>query len=614
MADPFDFKPNFNTPESDQSKEEINKRNSGGVRGTLQADFAGPKQDLPWESEQLAKSYGVYLEYNRAQTGTEKDWIYLIRLSVPGGGPLNRDQWLLLDELSEKYTKGPDGFSSLRLTTRQNIQFHWVKKENVPEIVRATAKSGLFSLNGCGDNVRNTMSCPLSHGSKLLDGSRWAQIAADYFRLPVQPFIEIFSIDPKYARQEGETFRYGPQLLNRKFKIAFSSIYENPETGKLTQDNCVELRTNDLGVSPILRDGKVQSFQVYVGGGQGERNGKPTMSALAQPFAVVPEKSLLAVLDAIVQVHQQWGDRQNRHWARVKYVVRKMGIPWYRQQVEERTGLKLDPPDPGHDYGARMLHHGWHVHPSNRLLAYGAFIENGRLSDGAKNGRLKSMVSHLMKTFPIQVAITPNQDLLFSEIPINAKNDFEKQMSGFEYGARNGTPYSDLRKLSGACVGRDTCRLTYTDSERFEPELMDQLEDMGWGGMKESIGITGCERQCFRPGTKTIGLVGSGLNRYLFKLMGTEDGRHQGVPLTSEDGTLTYLHSVPRDKVAVVIDALFRYYQENKAEGESMGYFHRRVETYSILQFLREDPATAELIKSPKKGTAPFDNPEGAGN
>jgi sulfite reductase (NADPH) hemoprotein beta-component len=283
-----------------------------------------------------------------------------------------------------------------------------------------------------------------------------------------------------------------------------------------------------------------------------------------------------------------------------------MGIPWYRRQVEELIGFKLDPPEPSHDYGARMLHHGWQTQPSNGLWAYGAFIENGRLS-----GPLKSMVSHLMKSFPIQVSITPNQDLLFSDIPPGAREDFEGQMRGFGYGTRDGIPHSTLRKLSGACVGRDTCRLTYTDSERFEPELMGRLEAMGWGEMKESIGITGCERQCFRPGTKTIGLVGSGLNRYLFKLMGTEDGRHQGVPLTSEDGTLTYLHSVPRAKVAVVIDALFRFYRDNKSEGEGMGYFHRRVGASSILEFLAADPATSDLVKSPKRGNAPFDNPEG---
>ena len=82
----------------------------------------------------------------------------------------------------------------------------------------------------------------------------------------------------------------------------------------------------------------------------------------------------------------------------------------------------------------------------------------------------------------------------------------------YGYGKRNGKEYSALRLRSGACVGRDTCRLTYTDSEQFEPELVDQLEELGWGDVETSIGITGCERQCFRPSTKAIGLIGTGLN------------------------------------------------------------------------------------------------------
>jgi len=139
--------------------------------------------------------------------------------------------------------------------------------------------------------------------------------------------------------------------------------------------------------------------------------------------------------------------------------------------------------------------------------------------------------------------------------------------------------------------------LTYTDSEKFEPELIDQLEAMGWGDLAESIGITGCERQCFRPATKAIGLVGTGLNRYQFKLMGSEDGRHQGKPLISSDGEKMYLRSVPRDKVAVVIDALLKFYKLNGKKSESLGAYHRRIGTDALIAHLKENPLTAELMK-----------------
>lgn len=592
------FNPTLHTPKEEFCKEELNKLNSSGLRDHLHTEFRNDKPDIIWEAEQLAKSYGIYLEYDRAKTGSEKDWMYMLRVSIPGGGPLNRQQWNLIDELTEKYTMDTQGHPSIRFTTRQNIQFHWVKKPHVIEIVKHLAESGLNTLNGCGDNTRNVMGCPVSRFSDLFDANAWAQKAGKYFQLPVEPFIEIFSIDPNYLRQPEESFQYGPNLLNRKFKIAFSAVHRDPMTGKIVPDNCVELLTNDLSVAPIVENGKVKKFQVYIGGSQGERNGKPSMAALGLPLCRVYEEHLLIVLDAVVKVHMEWGDRQNRFWARLKYVVKKMGIDWYRDQVSAIVGFPLERPDPTHDYGARHLHHGWMLQPTNGLWAYGAFLENGRIIDNSPNGQLKTMMRELMNKYPVELLITPNQDALFTNIPASAKKDFQADLAKHGFGKRNGKPYSTLRLLSGACVGRDTCRLTYTDSEKFEPFLIDELEAMGWGELAESIGMTGCERQCFRPATKTIGLVGSGLNRYQLKLMGAEDARYQGRPLIPGDGSVMYLRSIPREKVAIVLDTLFKFYKANAQTAESLGAYHRRIGPDAIIHYLKENPATAELMKT----------------
>ena len=273
------FSPNFKTPQEAFSKEEVNKL-TNGLRNNLYEEFRGDKPDLIWEAEQLAKSHGIYLEFDRAKTGEEKNWSYMIRVSNPGGGPITREQWLLFDELSEKYTTSNEGQTSLRLTNRQNIQFHWVKKQGVLEIVKRLAEAGKRSLNGCGDNTRNVMACPLSRFSDVFNANAWAQKAGDYFQLPLEPYIKIFAIDPQYIRTPEESFAYRPNLLNRKFKIAFSTLHRDPQTGKLIPDNCVELRTDDLSVAPIAENGKVTRFQIYIGGGQGERNGKPTIAAL----------------------------------------------------------------------------------------------------------------------------------------------------------------------------------------------------------------------------------------------------------------------------------------------------------------------------------------------
>ncbi len=566
------------------------------MRGDLYEELRQDNPKLAWEAEQLSKSYGIYLEYNRARTGREKDWVYMVRISIPGGGPITREQWRTLDDLSDRYAYTAEHRPSLRITTRQNLQFHWVRKRDVIEIVRRLAQSGLYSLNGCGDNVRNIMACPLASFNDVFNGNKLAHQMASFFRLPPGPFVKIFAIDPEAVRDDSKTFKYGKQLLNRKFKIAISSTIRNINTGLLIPDNCVELLTHDLGIAPLVNEEKLQGFQIYIGGGQGEKNGKPTMSAFAKPFAQASEANLLPILDAIVQVHQSWGDRQNRHWARLKYVVKAQGIDWYRSQVENIIGFSLETPDPRHDIGKRHLHHGWLVHPEKDKVNYGLFIENGRLTDESPNGRLKTLIRFIVEKYPVELRFTPNQDLIFTGLPSKSKEEFTSDLREHGYGSRHGSAYSALRLRSGACVGLDTCRLAYTESEKIEPIIIDQLERLGWGGMTESIGVTGCERQCFRPATKTIGLIGSGRGRYQFKLLGSENGRFQGVPVLSADGSQIYLRKVPLDQIPVVIDALFRYYTENRIDEEDLGAFLRHIGMPGIIRFLKENPATAGLM------------------
>lgn len=598
------------------------------VLGTLEQDFRDfAAGDVGHDTEALAKSHGIYLEYNRAKTGKEKDWMYMVRLSSPGGGPFTRDTWRIMDEVSRKYTVSPSGLPSIRLTTRQNVQFHWIKKENLVNVVREIAHTGFSAINGCGDNTRNVMGCPLSRFSRVFNALAEAHRFGKYFELPITPHIQIFAIDPNITRFDGtkiteprkEAFEYGPNLLNRKFKIAFSAVHRNLQTGELEYDNCVELRTNDMGIAPIVENDRVVAYQVYIGGGQGEKNGAASAAMLGLPVGIFTPENLQKGLDSVVKVHQEWGDRENRQWARLKYVVWKQGIPWYQDRLRER-GAVFEQPNPNHDVGPRRMHHGWQTQESNGKLAYGMFVECGRLvdrdgsgpNDGSGAGstvgnaeKLQTLVRTIMERFDgIELQITPNQDLLFTNIDPAAKADFEAQIYDptFSYGKRNGKTYSSLRLLSGACVGLPTCRLSYTDSEQFLPELIDQLESMGYGEMAESIGITGCERQCFRPGTKSIGWVGQGPNMYMLKLGGDEGGRHQGYGLS--DGEKLYFRQVKRHEVAVVCAVLFDHYKANKQAREDFGAFIRRLGHPAILDFLKTHEKTAAIAV--KGAPAPF--------
>lgn len=589
------FEPQLKTAPDFHSKVELAKRQSNGLERGLAEDFRSSQDDIPWDTEQVAKSYGIYLEYNRATTGHEKDWMYMIRVGVPGGGPISPAQWRLLDDLSEQHSLNPDAQSSLRLTTRENIQFHWVKKDSVIPIIQALAESGILSLNGCGDNVRSVMACPLAAHSGVFDGKVWAAKIARYFQLPTGPYAKIFAIDPDALDSPTESFKYGPQILNRKFKMGILGVHRNPESGQLEYDNCVEVRTHDVGIVPLIAGDSVQDFQLFLGGGQGEKFGKPSASMLSEPFAVVKDEQMIDVLDAIVSVQQEWGDRKNRHWARLKYIIRKQGMPWFRSQVEAKIGDSLEDPVANLDVGARQLHHGWTRQGSSNKFSYGLFVENGRITDHSPNGRLKSLVRDLSAEFQSPLQATPNQDLVFTNIPEARIIDFEQRLLEYGYGQRFGRPYSKLRMESGACVGKDTCRVSYTDSEKFEPFLIDELERRGWGNLATSIGVTGCERQCFRPATKAIGIIGSGIDQYLIKLLGTEDGRHQGVPVTVDEQS--YLSAVKREDVAVLLDALFRFHEIFSGAGESLGYFHRRIGLEGIVQALRYDKEAGRILE-----------------
>jgi sulfite reductase (NADPH) hemoprotein beta-component len=195
------------------------------------------------------------------------------------------------------------------------------------------------------------------------------------------------------------------------------------------------------------------------------------------------------------------------------------------------------------------------------------------------------------------VVITPNQDIIFVGIAEHDREKFVLDLESYGFGMRNGQPYSALRMKSGACVVKDTCRLAYTDSEKFEPVLIDELERRGWGNLQTSIGITGCERQCFRPATKAIGLIGTGLNMYQLKLMGTEDGRHQGAVLTCPDDGQMYLRMIPRDQVANVIDALFSLYvRERIGPDEEPGYCFRRLGMTTVIGYLKTCKQTCHLM------------------
>ena len=614
-----EIEPILLTPADQHNKIEIIKRR--GLDGAPLNERLGDRyiEDIFDEIKEQTKPLGIYIQTLRdAKTGkflddvhgyNKKQRMFMVRVTIPGGGVITPEQYLLFDRLSDEYTKNEEGVPSLRPTTRQNIQFHYVSLENIKPLVQEIAKSGFIPLNGCGDNTRNVMGCPVSLYSNVYNANAKAREIGSFFCLDEEPFFHVFEINPFEVPRESqlERFSYGPQKLNRKFKINFSSGEVDPNTRVWVPDNCVEARTSDIGVGPVYIDGKVEAYQIHIGGGQGEKHTLPTTSAMALPLGIVHEEHLQKTLEAIVSLQQELGDRKNRHWARLKYTLyalgegdKEKGLGILRKMVEDKVG-NLDSPDPNYDFGNINLHHGWMEQPSNGLLSYGIFLFGGRIINGP-NGRIKDMLRHIMKNYNVHMMVSPSQDIIISNIKREDKISLEEAMEHFGYQHTYGEK-DELRRNSVACVGLPTCHLAFTHSETYLPVLIKQMEKLGWGNVTARIGISACDAQCSRPATKEYGLVGVGKDIYMFKIMA--DGREQGMPVIDNNGN-QYLGRVHRDDVPTALNTLLQLYVNNKLPDETVGAFHRRLGLDNIINHLKTNPATEALMIPEKKKVTPY--------
>ena len=230
--------------------------------------------------------HGVY--------GQRQPGVQMIRVKVPGG--------LATAAQIEQFANIADEFAGGKghLTTRQNIQYHFVPLQRVADLMTMLADAGLTNREACYNTVRNVTACV------------WAGITPD----------EVFDVRP-YAQKVAYAFlrQNISQNLPRKFKIAFDGC---------AHKDCIAASINDLGIRAVIRDGK-RGFRITVGGGLGPL---PTEPGLLEEF--VPEEELIQRCEAVVRVFNEYGNRKNRNTARLKFVLRQRGIEWLREQVEKQ--------------------------------------------------------------------------------------------------------------------------------------------------------------------------------------------------------------------------------------------------------------------------------------
>jgi sulfite reductase (ferredoxin) len=544
-------------PQGESSVEAV-KRASGHLRGNLAADLANDASNVSAESEQLLKFHGIYSQDNRdvrrerSLAGESLEYIFMIRVVVPGGR-LTPVQWLGLDEIASTLSDG-----SIRLTTRQAVQFHGVLKGSLQQLASALDQQFLSSFGACGDVVRNVVTCPQLHleGDEALDNIAYQLHQA--FRSTSEAHWEIFVNGDKAASREDSVERpfYGDTYLPRKFKIAVA----HPD------ENCVDVFAQDVGLIPVEDDERGAGFVVVVGGGLGRSYAKEdTFARLAEPLAFIARDEVQEVIAAIVTTYRDLGNRHDRQRARMKYVVADLGLEAFRGEVERRLGRTLHPPVGVPDYRGADDHLGWREAPDG-TWQLGLRVGAGRVRDIEHGSSLRSALREIALRGSETFLITAQQDILIGGIAPSERSALEAIVAA--HGVKELRELGSVERSALACPALPTCSQALTDAERRLPELVNGLEDALKSRSLQrrplQLRMTGCPNGCARPALAEVGVVGRTKSTYDVYVGGGPSG--------------TRLASIYREKVKledvpeVLGPLLDRWASEGKCD-ESFGDF-----------------------------------------
>ena len=531
------------------------KANSRQLRGTIADGLIDPLTGSIAESDtQLSKFHGIYqqddrdLRSERKRQKLEPAYSFMIRARIPGG-LLTTAQWLGADRIATDYANG-----TIRLTTRQAIQYHGVIKRDLKRTIAEINQATLDTIAACGDVNRNVMAPPLPALSSVHRTVQQHAEALSSHLLPASRAYHEIWLDGE--KLNGDQLPpepiYGDTYLPRKFKAAFV----------VPPQNDTDVFAQDLGFIAIIEDGAVVGYNVTVGGGMGMTHGDTsTYPRLGDLLGFVPVKDVPAVAEAVVTTQRDNGDRNNRKHARLKYTIDDNGIDWFRGEVARRAQVEFEPPRDFRFVGNGDVY-GWQQDDSG-AWHYGLFVQNGRIADfGAR--RLKSGLAAIARRHNAEFRLTPNQNLIVSKVATADKVAIDRLLN--EYGIANERQATPLRLHSMACVAFPTCGLAMAESERYLPTLIDKLDallhDAGIGDAPITIRMTGCPNGCARPYIAEIGLVGKAPGRYSVFLGAGFAGDRLGAP---------YLDNANEDEILEALSPLFVDYAAQRNADERFG-------------------------------------------
>lgn len=547
--------------DSTPSKVEQAKVSSNGLRGTLVETLESDATHFEEDDKQLLKFHGIYQQDDRdvrianKKAGLDKAWSFMIRLNIPGGR-LTASQWLELDRLADLYGRG-----SLRITTRQSVQYHGVLKGDLRSLIAGVnADAAMTSLAACGDVQRNVMAVPAPIDDEAHRAVR--RLAVDITRalLPrTRAYHEVWIDGEKVedAAAGTEDF-YGDSYLPRKFKTGIA----------LDTDNSIDVFAYDCGLIGLTGSGRVRGWNLVVGGGFGMTHKKPdTFARIATPIGLVPPDRAVDAVREVAAIFRDHGNRSDRRHARLKYLIEEWGVDRFREELRSRIDWEIGDPAPM----ARPIQRdylGVHEQGDGRWF-YGVFVQNGRVVD--RDGvRVRSALREAVRRLEPSVVLTPMQSVLFGDLARGQVDELESIL--LAHGVATPGELSNARRYSMACPALPTCGLALAESERIFPDVVSVLEKelgrLGLGDVPLNIRMTGCPNGCARPYNADIGFVGRKPGVYHIFV---------GGGLAGDRLADLFAADVRIEEAAETLRPLLTRFRDEREDDELLGDFYRRI-------------------------------------
>ncbi len=550
------------TIERTLTAEEEFKRASDLLRGDLAEQLGNVRPSIEGASEHLLKFHGIYAQDNRdvrrerTLAGEDLEHIFMVRVAIPGGR-LSREQWLALDDVAGDIADG-----SIRLTTRQAVQFHGVLKHGLRPMAARLNEHLMTSFAACGDVVRNTVMCP----SLLVAGNNdrlvaMAEHIARTFKPATRAHWEIFVEGDKAASSEPDEEHefYGSTYLPRKFKIAIASANEN----------CVDVLAQDLGLVPMVHHELGEGFNVVVAGGLGRSYANPdTFARLADPLTFVTYDDVDDLIRAVLATYRDLGDRTNRRRARMKYLAADAGFEHFRQEIEQRFTRPLRDPLPL-DFADADDHLGWHESVDG-TWQLGLRVAAGRVRDLEEGRGIRSALREIAAVANVEFLITAQQDILISAIAPEERDVVVAVLA--VNGVRLVEDLGAVERSALACPALPTCGQALAEAERRLDGVVEmvqsELNDRGLQRRPLQLRMTGCPNGCARPAVAEVGIVGRTKNTYDLFLGGGPRGDRLAV---------LHQEKVKLEDLAGILRPLLDRWKLEGLDGEAFGDFYVRL-------------------------------------